>query len=425
MAEQTPAIGPWPRGINNVDDPKSPRFQVGGDSLPFLTKAENVDLDRNGWAQRRVGRTKRLELTDGHSLWSSSSGRLFVVDAGALKEVYQDYSTREIDTGLGAYPVSFAEVAGGIYYANELKVGAVDSFWGVEMPSSPVAMPTLSGALPAGRYMVAVTAVRGRVESGARQPVMVELTANGGIDLDFVNLDSNADAVNIYCTEPNGRDLYFAAQRPPSTHVSLTAIKHSTDPLRTFGHYPPPPGRAIALFRGRMVIASGDTLYWSQPLAFHHFKIQTDVQLFPERITLLGALDRDLFVAAGSRTFVISGEEPSSWSPRLVDTRRVAEGIPLRIPSQKLPELQTEGEVLVWGTDDGFVAGAQGGQVHHLTDSRLAIDAYKQAALAYREENGLRQILMSLQTKLADTRFGTTDRMSVKVIRANEMIGEP
>jgi hypothetical protein len=174
-----------------------------------------------------------------------------------------------------------------------------------------------------------------------------------------------------------------------------------------------------------MLIASGSALYWSQPLAYHHFRIQTDVQLFPERIVLLAALDSGFFIATGSRTYWVSGDEPDQWQPRVVDTRPVAEGEPLRVSAHKLPKLQSEGEVLVWATSDGFVAGLADGTVQHLTDGRLAVDAFKQSALAFREVDGLRQILLSLQTKESETRFGATDRVTCRVIRANESTGEP
>lgn len=425
MADKTLPIGPWPKGINNVDDPKSAGFQPSEQNLPLLTKAQNIDLDRNGWVRRRVGRTKRLDLTSAHSLYVDSRDRMFLVDDGTLYEVFSDYGLREVDTGLSDRPVSYAEVAGQVFYANESKVGAIDSFWGIRMPSSPFALPAIAGILQPGRYLVAITAVRDGVESGARQPTAVSLSKPGGLTLSFVNVDPNADAIRVYCSDPNGQELYWAGDFAPSSPIELKSYRESQDPLTTFNHYPPLPGQHIASFRGRMLIAADRTLYWSQPLAYHHFRIQTDAQLFPDRISLLGVFDSGFFVAAGDRTYWVSGTEPDDWTPRVVDIRRVAEGEPLRVPAQKLPSLQGQGEVLVWATEDGFVAGLPDGSVRHLTDGRLAIDAYKQSALAYREQSGLRQILLNLQTKASDSLFGATDKMEAKVIRANEAIGEP
>lgn len=416
-------IGPWLHGVNNVDDPKSGRFQGSDEVPPLLTKAQNVDLDRNGWVRRRVGRTKRLDLTSAHSLFADSKDRLFLVNSGELLEVFPDYTVRIIATDLGNHPLSYAEAAGQVFYANETKVGVIDSFWGVQMPSSPFCT-LVNGNMPEGRYLVAVTALREGVESGARQPAVAELTATGGFSLEVAGIH-HAEALSVYCSEPNGQELYWQGEFPPTSPIHLTQVQRSTDPLTTFGYYPPLPGQHIANFRGRMLIASGQALYWSQPLAYHHFRIQTDVQLFEDRICLLAALDSGFFVAAGSRTYWIAGQDPDEWQPRLVDTRQVAEGQPLRISAHKLPELQVQGEVLVWATADGFVVGLGDGSVRHLTDGRLAIDAFKQSALTFREDGNLRQILLSLQTKESDSRFGATDRMGVKVIRANEHIGEP
>lgn len=412
-------------GINNVDDPKAAVFQPSQKGNPqFLTKAQNVDLDKEGYVRRRVGRTKRLALSSAHSLFADSKDRLFLVNSGELLEVFPDYTVRPIDADLGNHPLSYVEAAGQVFYANETKVGVIDGFWGVKMPSPPFGTLS-SGNMSAGRYLVAVTALREGVESGARQPTVAELINAGGLSLSVAGFDPNADALNVYCSEPNGQELYWQGEFPPTSPIHLTQVQHSTDPLTTFGHYPPLPGQHIANYRGRMLIASGAALYWSQPLAYHHFRIQTDVQLFEDRICLLAALDSGFFVAAGSRTYWVAGQDPDEWQPRLIDTRQVAEGQPLRLPAHKLPELQSQGEVLVWATADGFVAGMGDGTVQHLTDGRLAIDAFKQSALTFREDGNLRQILLSLQTKESDSRFGVTDRMGVKVIRANEHIGEP
>ena len=425
MSTNTFAVLQAVLGVNNVDDPKTAGFQVDPNTglSQFLTAAQNVDLDKDGYARRRVGRTKRLDLTSAHSLYAWGD-RMFLVDSGTLYEVAPDYGLRALDTGVGQQPLSYAVVGGQLLYANETKVGAVDSFWGVQMPSSPLLTPT-SGGMLAGRYLVAVTAVRDGVESGARQPSTVQLSAGGGITLDIAGIDPSADALNIYCTQPNGRELYWVMETTPSSPVMVNLTPPSTDTLTTLGHYPPMPGQQIALYRGHMLVASGAVLYWSQPLAYHHFRIQTDVQLFPSRITLLAAHDRGFYVGCGTGTYWVDGSNPDEWQPRLVDSRPPAEGLPLWVDGHKLPTLQAQGRVSLWATADGFVAGLADGSVQHLTDGRLAIDAHRHASLAFREENGLRQVLMSLQEKESDTRLGASDRVTCRVIKADQAIGEP
>jgi hypothetical protein len=364
-----------------------------------------------------------LDLASAHSL-RAFGDRLFLVDEGVLYEIASDFTKIPIDDGLGNAPLSYTEAAGTLFYSNEVKNGAVGGFWGVAVPSSPYLSPA-AGTLSAGRYLVAVTAVRAGVESGARVPSVEALNAPGGFMLDVAGIDLAANSLEVYCSEPNGQELYWAGSFAPTSPLHLQAIKQSTQPLKNLNLAPPPLGQRIGLFRGRMLVAAGAVLYWSQPLAYHHFRLQTDVQLFEDRIVLLAPLAEGFFIATPSRTYWVTGAEPSQWQPRLVDTRRVAEGEALKIPAQQLPGLQTQGEVCVWATEDGFVAGAGDGSVHHITASRLAVDAYKHAALMYRQQDTFRQVLLSLQTKEADTRFGATDRVTCRVIRANENVGEP
>jgi hypothetical protein len=426
--DATVPLGPWVRGINNTDDIRSAVFQLNPESPPFLAKAENVDIDRNGFLKRRVGRTKRILLTSAHSLYSNGD-RMFLVDQGVLYELTSDFSLLPKDDNIGEHTLSYTELAGQIFYASKQKTGAVDGFWGVMMPSTPWVTRS-TGTLPAGRYMVALTAVREGVESGARQPAVIDVPDKSKLVIDFASIDPNAEQINVYCTQPNGQTLYYVQSFAPTSPIYLESPPFGTDPLTTFGFYPPVPGQRITSFRGHMLLASGNALYWSQPLDYHHFRIQTDVQLFSDYIVLLATLNDGFYVAtADSKTYWVGGDEPEAWQPRLVDTRQVIEGAELRLPIQKLPELriqeQAKEEVVLWITQDGFVAGMNNGVVKHITDYNISVDDFKKASLVYREQEGLRQVLLTLQNKNNANVFGASDKMTARVIRANENIGEP
>ena len=420
----------FPLGINNVDDQASTHFQLptsAADSPPALTRAVNVDLDRNGWLRRRRGRTIWKDLTNGHSL-TSINRRLLLVDAGVLYEVLDDGTMVSLASGIGNSYLSYVAVGDQIFYISEETAGIVGGLWGLDLPAPPF-LTSIAGNLSPGEYMVAITVEANGLESGARLPTKITLATQGGIQASLSNIDPQAEYVNVYCSEPDGRDLYWVDRLPIAATVNITSVQRSTDPLRTFNYYPPPKGQFIAVHRGYMLIASGSVLYWSQPLDYHHFRIQSDLQLLPSRIVMLITLDTGFFIATESSTYWITGDIPDLWTITTVDSGRVIEGSAIRLPAHKFPTLNDKqvirGEVAVWMSNDGFVVGLPDGTTKHITDSRLAIDTYNSGRLLFREQDNLRQIIASLHDKQEDNALGISDRATCHVIRATqENIGE-
>lgn len=419
-ADQKPIpLGPWPLGVNNVDDEGGRVFAVPGPKMPpaQLRAAVNLDLDREGWLRRRVGRTKRLTLVDGHSGLSVGGMRLHV-SGGALVRVHDDGTTEVLVTGMGPGRVHAVELAGQVWWTNGDRcgrlLGGVPRAWGMAQPTAPL-LSAVAGSMAAGTYLVAVTTEDADgLESGAHAAFPITLAQDGAIRLD--GLPTDQPWINLYASGCDGRDLFWVTRIPAQASFVLTQVDQSTDLLVGVGLYPPPPGQALAGFAGRLLVAAGEVLYWSQPVAYHHFRLATDLQVFAQRIDLLAALPDGFYVRAGTETVWVQGDDPENWSRRVVDDRPGAEGV-LYVPGRKVPAAQTDGLVPLWVSADGPVVGLPGGRLVHLTDGRLAVDSYAEAAIAYREENGLRQLLLSLKNKTAGTRLGATDRASCTVVR--------
>ena len=416
MSELIVPLGPWPRGVNNVDDLQSPVFQPSEKGPPpQLRTAENVDLDRHGYPRRRQGRTKRLSLTDGRAL-ASFGDTLLLVDGDSLFRVDPNgWSQYLLTHGLPTdQPVMMAGHGGSVWWAcgdvrGSLRQG-IPFHWGLPTPAILSATPT-AGGLPPGRYLVTMTVERDGLESGAQQPVLVDLPEGGGILIEHGLTDGDT---LFYCSDPNGKLPYFAG-----TSALIDSIL-TTDPCEFVGCFPPPYGHLLVGFGGRLLIAEANLLYWSLPGAYHHWRVGLDLQLFPDRITMLSPLDEGFYIGTEREVFWVQGDDPETWTPRHVDSHPAIEGTSLRLDGRKLPELQYPGVVQVWATTDGLAAGLPDGTVRHLTDGRLAIDPHQHATLAYREERGLRQILMGLRDRQAVSSFGASDTATCRIVRAQQ-----
>ena len=412
-------LGPWPLGINNVDAETNRVFAVPGRGDPpaQLRNAVNVDIDREGWPRRRTGRTKRLDLVDGHS-GISVGGMQLHVSSGNLMQVMPDGTQAVLVPDVGNSKLHAVEAAGQVWWTNGEKTGRIEQGvpkpWGVSLPPPPT-LSIAEGSMAPGIYMVAITTEDDDgLESGAHAAVAIELAVAGAIRLS--GLPTDQTWINIYASGCNGRDLFWVRRIPAQAEFVLAQVDLSTDLLENIGLYPPPPGQALGLFVGRLLIASGSALYWSQPVDYHHFRLSTDVQMFPERIDLLAILPVGFYVRSGTETIWVQGDDPETWSRSEVDNRPGAEGV-MYVPGRKLPDIKEDGLVPVWVTADGPAVGLPGGRIVHMTDGRVAMDTYTDATMSYREENGLRQILMSLRDKAAGTRLGASDTASCTITR--------
>lgn len=432
MAEQgIIPLGPF-RGINNIDPRQSRGFQLPQgpeDPPPFLRAAINVDLDRQGWPRRRSGQTKIMGLSDGHSGFAVGN-QLYLVDGTELIRVDgRSYETAVVATGLTAGKrVSFAEHAGDVYWTNGEQKGrirtGVNTYWGVPRPRITGLSQTPGPLLP-GRYMVAVTGqmVDG-TESGAYAAQVIDLT-QGAI---VVNVLAETPYVNLFVTDANGNTLYWAGSVAASQFpYTISETNVSTQALDVIGCTEPPPGQIVRSFRGWLLVASAHMLYFSMPVSPHLFHPSTDYQMFEDEIVMMEPLTEGVFIAVRDRTYWVEGMSPADWRPRLVDTRKVVAGPGLRLPGRKIAGLNAEtvyrrvqqpaNEVVMWMTEDGPAVGLPGGQVQMLFDGAVAMDKATSASMAFRELDGIRQVLMSLQ-HTTENRFATTDRVSCTVIKA-------
>lgn len=417
-------LGPWPLGVNNVDPDSNDAFQPAtqpGQLPAQLRAAVNLDLDKDGWPRRRVGRTKLATLIDGHS-GQSVGGLHLVVDNGTLCQALDDGRLISLMSGVGPRPLRAIESAGMIWWTNGEQcgrlVGGVPVPWGLQTPAQPMASVQANGPLAAGRYLVTITVeTADGLESGAPPAAVVELASAGAIVLS--GLPTDQPWINVYASSLNGRIPYWVRRIPAAATFTLDQVDLSTDPCDGIGAYPPPPGQALAEFSGRILIASGPALYWSGPAMPHHFKLATDVQLFGAYIDLLAVVPDGFYVRAGSETVFVSGNDPETWTRRVVDSKPGAEGCSY-VLARKLPKLQADGLVPVWVSADGPVVGLPGGRLAPLTEGRVAMDTFAQASVGYREENGIRQILMTLRNRQATNRLGATDAATCTVVRAGD-----
>lgn len=400
----------WPAGIDNLNPEQSLQRDDQGKTVIALRDAENVDLDRQGKPSRRAGYAKVVSASGAHSLWGDEGFPFgLYVDAGRLMGLRDDGEAFQIATGLGLQPVSCALAAGAVYWSSASQNGKVTADgvpgpWGITSPhGAPAAVSASSGGLYPGRYQVTATflSLTGE-ESGAPSAVLVDVPANGGIVLSDIPQPPDVSwRVRLYCSPANGNIMYAAATLP-SGMTSLALGQHRAGkPIETQFLDAMPAGHIVRHFNGRLYVACGNVLVWSEALRYGLTRLVHNRYQFAERLAMvepLGAGDdmAGIFVASGAKTYWLPGTDPKAFHVKIARAHGVVPGTSIRVPGDVFG-LETTQPVVYWLDDAGTgCLGLPGGEVLPLRQNQTIAPSADGGASLYREQDGMRQVITAL-----------------------------
>ncbi len=390
----------FPGGVNNV-------FRE--DSVPNeqLRAAINIDLLPDGKVRRRSGYLRRLELADGRSA-ASHLGKIYLADGTDFKRVDPaDFS----ETVLGVVPantyLSYASLNEFLYVsagATGYRV-APDGTVGYWSPEQPAGQPDIAsvalGGLPAGTYQAAIVYLRDGEESGSAKAVEAQVPESGALQLSNIPQPSRADttAIRVYMTHTNGEVFFWARDLlPGQTSTTLTGLPRGKQ-LETQFMEPVPVGQIVRAYNGHLFSAVDNVLYYSQALRFGVCNIAQDYFAFESRITMIRPVTSGIYVATERNTHFLGGSAPAEFTRSSVSQYGAVEGTDADIPAGVFPfeNLQTGTVAVWWATNGVMVIGFPNGQIQLIRDGELSLPEYARGATMLREENGVRQIVSTLQ----------------------------
>lgn len=407
MTERAIGLGPW-MGIDNVHQPDDRTFQVPGareKRLAALVAAHNVDLTDDGWPRSRPGTAQVLALTAGRRM-VSAGGMLLVQEGDTLLQWDPETaeSTVLLEDLVDADPYChMVEYQGDVLVTDGLqcrriRAGLVGS-WGLEVPPEPD-LTAVAGTLPAGRYLVAVTArdADGQ-ESGAAPPAVLDLAAPGGIQIDPLIEDPLATHAAIYVSAPDQEEPMRVAvvrlDELPYTVTDLDTVREKI-PLVSQGLRPPPAMMAaLGAFRGYVLAGVGRWVFRSKGLQPQWWAWDTDRTGFPAEVTCIVGLADGWYCGTEGGLFWVSGEQPAGWAVTRIDSAAVRPG-GRALSGGLFPALQYDGMVAAMVSADGLLLGLPGGVVRRETLDRYRFGGSGRVSVAYRQADDLRQVLVAV-----------------------------
>lgn len=367
----------WSGGVNN----RQTDYDLASDEL---RDGVNVDVLLSGKIRRRRGMSQAFADPGAHSLYSDNSNFYWATQA-TLRKSTPDFVVQTLDTGAKyASPISFAGLNNTTYFSSETVNGAIIGGalipWGITPPDrAPLVSSASWGQL---YYHVTCTFVLASgEESGAPASAVTLSDSSETLNLSAIPqpTDNRVTAVRLYVSPMGSVEMFHYSDIPVGRLTYTVRGPFGQGPLlRTQFHAPPPLGQLIERYYGYMLVASGSVLYYTTPFSPNLVDMRKGFIPFPERITMVMAVN-DGFYVSSDQTYFVSGFNTPSMQLNPVLPYRAIERAAAHIPNSN---------DVIWLSERGFVLGSASANVRNMTEGKVVVEKADGGCLGVVERDG-------------------------------------
>lgn len=412
-----PMMG-WDKGMDN----RRGDFDIPVDTL---RNAINCDILTSGQVRRRRGISQIISDSGAHSLFANDV-RLVWGTATTLRTCTDAFSASTLKTDARfADPFCAVDVNGDVFLSNEKingKITAAGAYepWGIEPPTAPPTCTSFDAAPLNRLYQVTCTFVTASgEESGAPGGVQV-----AGSDVGYMRLsgipqssDARVVATRIYVTDVDDTMFFKHVDIPAGVTEQFIAGPYGTGKaLLTQFLVPPPYGQIIEYSRGRIYIAAGNLLWFTEPLRYGTVHAVHGFFMFPERITMVMSVNDGLYVSSDV-TYFIDGTPIIKGNTVMFQT--LTPVLPYKAIEGAACHLIDSPDVM-WLSERGVVFGSNAGKVQNLTEENVAMDAAKRGAMGVVEIDGFKAAVAVMQESI-DSPFVSSNYVAVEKDRIGDL----
>lgn len=375
------SLGPF-IGMNNRRDPT--RLDAG-DAGTYLRIAENIDVD-GGFFRVREGYGAAL-TPPAHSVWGDGEPDGYAVVDGNLEQLRAAGAGLQrtvVRYGMSGQPVSFERApTGDIFWSDGVALGRISAGQD-RLPAAPAPNPVPSvsarpgeGTMAAGQYLFAFTRLTQDPESAATPVQRVVLPEAGG----FFITGLQADTVT-YASGPNGDVL--TRVEPIGNALAVDSLVAGPR-CETLLLQPLPAGQIVRHYNGRMLVARGNALLFSEPYRYGLYNPAQSFIPLPGLITVMEPCVGGVFVCS-DRTYWLAGDLMGTPVPVLPFGGVAGSGA--RSPDETQ---------VCWVSPKGLVIGASDGTATAVQDDALRFGGAARAACLFRDWEGMSHVIYTRQ----------------------------
>jgi hypothetical protein len=133
------------------------------------------------------------------------------------------------------------------------------------------------------------------------------------------------------------------------------------------GKVSPMAGHIVAYFNGRIVVAKGSTVFYSDAMALNSFDLRRNYHQFPGVITMMAPVEDGMYVSDGEKTYFVDGRDFATASLRTLVDYPAIPGTAAKIDSGLAGREGFSGPAYMWASEQGICIGANNGSFRNLT----------------------------------------------------------
>lgn len=341
-----------------------------------LKVADNIDITRNNQLKRRNGFQKTLSSC-ATAAWGDDGIFLFISE-GNLCRLSNDFLSK-ITLKQDLFENQFLtgkRYQDKVYWSNNNEIGYIknDVSYSIGLPTPQ--HPTISqvvGYMPSGKYLLSFTFLtKEGLESPPSNFAVIDLPDGSGLYFSnfIVPSDGRIDKVVVYLSTTNGQVLYRALilNKDVQTATYKGDAGKLNYQLRTLYLQPIPSGHIIRLFRGHLIVAQNNTIYFSNPYNLEFYNPLSNFVSLEDRITNLEPTLEGVFVTTYSASYFLAGRVPSEWQLVKLREHGGITGTMQVVSTENFGSQPLDGgQAVVWATEKGLVVGTEQGQTINLT----------------------------------------------------------
>jgi hypothetical protein len=141
---------------------------------------------------------------------------------------------------------------------------------------------------------------------------------------------------------------------------------------------PMPPGKIVRAFNGRLLVARGKLIYFSEPFAPALHRPVEGFIPFPDRVTMVRPIDEGVYVGTTKATYWLAGTDIAKAELVKAQDEGVAEA----------SDSVVEAGVVQWFSHEGLVRGDRAGQITEMQADTAPAQTASSAATHHIDQGG-------------------------------------
>ncbi len=270
-------------------------------------------------------------------------------------------------------------------------------------------MSVISGSYDPGVYQAAYSWVDSDgAESGASDIGSITLETETGIKFNSLpGIIPGASSLRIYLSTPNGSELYHVADTTESNYSLMAGDYDEGNTLDLMFVSAPPVGSIIRHYNGRAYIVTGHLVWYSEPYSFSHFRLGESFLQFPDDVTVMEPVPGGIFFASNKETVFFSGNPEDGFTAIPKFEYGGIYGTSRRVPNS---------DDVIWMSQRGLVTGSANGTCTNKQEQNVATESGTSGATLIREQDGLRQVIASINNPTT-SELTATSFIEAEIIR--------